>query len=79
MNKVNKFFKIISGRPKDVGFTESIKIIPSILLWGIAIGLMIYGFTINSLIICLMSLVFAWQDGWMMSIERCIKHQEKNS
>jgi hypothetical protein len=26
-----------------------------------------------------MSLVFAWQDGWMMSIERCIKHQEKNS
>lgn len=76
-NKINNFFKILSGRPKNVTITESIKVIPFTILWILAIGLMIYGFNINNPIPCIFSLLFAWQNGWVMSIERCYKSELK--
>lgn len=78
-NKINKFFKIFSGRPKDIGFTESIAILPFISGWIIAILLMFYAFKTNNLLFSLFSLfslVFAWQTGWGMSIERSCKSEE---
>lgn len=76
-NKINKFFKTFSGRPNDVTFTESIKIIPFIIWWIIAIGLMSYGYIHNNPIFSLTSLIFAWQNGWGMSIERSYKSEFK--
>lgn len=77
MRKVNKFFKILSGRPKDGDIIECIKFFPFVILCIISIGLVIYGFNINNPIPCLMALVFAWQNGWSMSIERFINHERK--
>ncbi|MBN3352130.1 hypothetical protein EXM90_12200 [Clostridium botulinum] len=78
-NKINKFFKIFSGRPKDIGFTESISILPFISGWIIAILLMFYAFKTNNLLFGLFSLVFAWQTGWGMSIERSCKSEENKN
>lgn len=75
-NKINKFFRIFSGRPKDIGFTESIKVIPFVLGWIIAIGLMCYSCKTNNILVGLFGLIFAWQNGWGMSIERCCKSEE---
>lgn len=75
-NKVNKFFKLFSGRPKDIGVMESVKIVPFTLGWIIAIGLMYYACRTNNILIGLGGLIFAWQNGWGMSIERYLKSEE---
>lgn len=79
IKKINKLFKKISGEPKDVGFTESIKIVPFIMLWIISIGLVLYGFRENNPVISLLGLPFAWQNGWGMSINRTIKSYRKKN
>lgn len=76
--KINDFFKIFSGRPKDVGITESIKIIPFTLGWIISMGLMIYACKRNCLPVGLFALVFSWQTGWGMSIDRFFEKQKDN-
>jgi len=74
-NKINKFFRIFSGEPKDAGITESIKIVPFILWWSIAIWLMCYACKTNNILVGLCGLIFAWQNGWGMSIKRYYKSE----
>lgn len=62
-NKINEFFKIFSGRPKDIGIVESFQIIPFILGWVIAIGLMYNACKTNNILLGLCGLIFAWQNG----------------
>ncbi|BAO04814.1 uncharacterized protein CBO05P1_095 [Clostridium botulinum B str. Osaka05] len=74
-NKINNFFRIFSGESKDIEFTESIKIFPFTLGWIIAILLMYQAVKTNNLLFGLFSLIFAWQTGWEMSIERCCESE----
>ncbi|MBX4266559.1 hypothetical protein [Clostridium estertheticum] len=78
---MNKFFKIISGRPKEGYLRECIK--PYIFYPQITVCIwaMYMGFTIDipysKFMFAFMSVALAWQAGWGMSIERFLK-SEKN-
>jgi len=78
---MNKFFKIISGRPKQGDITDCIK--PFIFYPQIAvcIWIMFLGFTANhtfsKFIYAFLAVIIAWQAGWGMSIERFIKSEKE--
>ena len=82
---MNKFFKGISGRPKEGQIKECIK--PFIFYPQIALCIwaMYMGFKVNlgyeKFMFAFMSVAIAWQAGWGMSIERFInsdKNKDKN-
>ena len=78
---MNKFFKAISGRPKEGHLRECIRpyvFYPQIVF---SVWAMYMGFTTNipyaKFMFAFMSVAISWQAGWGMSIERYIKLEEK--
>lgn len=78
---MNKFFKAISGKPKEGSIREYIKpfvFYPQIIfcIWS-----MYMGFTTNipyaKFMFAFVSVAISWQAGWGMSIERFFKSEDK--
>ncbi|MDD4779161.1 MAG: hypothetical protein PHT02_00965 [Tissierellia bacterium] len=79
---MKNFFKILSGRPKNGNVVEYIKpfiFFPQLIIASIV---MYQGFTCKhigyKLILAIIAIIFAWQAGWGMSIERFVKSENKN-
>lgn len=67
---MKNLFKSLSGRPKDGKIQESIKPAIAIPQGFLSLLLMLIAINTNSILAGIMSLLFAWQIGWGMSIER---------
>lgn len=71
---MKKYIKMLSGRPKDGYIIECIRpfiVIPTFVL---AFILMYCGIKFNCIGFGIMSMLFSWQIGWGMSIERFKKN-----
>jgi|GEM_PF-5475500 len=75
---MKKYIKKLSGRPKDGDIVECIRpfiVIPTFLL---AFILMYWSIKLNFIGFGIMSMLFSWQIGWGMSIERFKKSDKKD-
>lgn len=78
---MKKFFKLLSGRPKNGNVKECFKpfiTIPQLILSIVLMIMAVKSNSINSLFYGIMSIALSWQLGWGMSIERFIKDENKN-
>lgn len=75
---MKNFFKLLSGEPKNGDIIQCIKL--SIVIPQLIITLLIWytSYEVNSMLLGLLGLLFAWQIGWGMSITRFIKHDKNN-
>jgi len=71
---MKKYIKILSGRPKDGDIIECINPIVVLPTLMIAFILMCWGIKFKNPIYGIMSMLFSWQVGWGMSVERFKKN-----
>lgn len=74
---MKKYIKILSGRPKDGDIIECIRPVIVLPMFMMAFILMCWSIKSKYLGFGLMSMLFSWQIGWGMSIERFKKSDEK--
>lgn len=74
---MKKILKKISGKPKDGDIIECINPIFASIQTIISFSLMLSAIRHDNILLGIMSLLFAWQIGWGMSIERFCKNEEK--
>lgn len=78
---MNKFFKWLSGKPKDGDIVDCIKPILFIPQMLFATYLMYCGFTVDVIaakfIFAMMAVVISWQAGWGMSVIRFVKNEKE--
>lgn len=68
--KLKQIFKALSGRPKNGDIIECIRpmiVMPQLMM---TLLLMAWGIGSRNFMFGLLALLFAWQMGWGMSIER---------
>lgn len=75
---MKNIFKLLSGRPKDGDVIECIRPIIVLPQFMITILLMTWGIRFRNPLIGIMALIFAWQIGWGMSIERFNKNKNNS-
>lgn len=74
---MKKFFEKISGEPKDGDIIECIKPVFASIQTVFSTGLMLIAIKYDNVLVGIMSLLFAWQIGWGISIKRFYKNEEK--
>lgn len=75
--KLSQVFKALSGRPKDGDIIECIRpmiVMPQLMM---TLLLMAWGIGSKNFLFGLLALLFAWQMGWGMSIERFSNSEKK--
>ena len=65
-----KFLKITSGKPKEGDIIEKIKIFPFISIMLISLVSLYISIEYKNIFFGILSILFAWQTGWGMSVER---------
>lgn len=75
---MKKFFKYLSGRPKSGDIVECFKPFICIPILIIAIWLMYMAVSKGWFIYGIASMMFCWQLGWGMSIERFNNNLEED-
>lgn len=76
---MKKLFKILSGKPKNGDIIESVNpfiVIPQTLL---SLLLMIIAIKEQQILTGILALLFAWQIGWGMSIDRYMNMEDKKN
>ena len=76
--KLKNIIKILSGRSKSGEIIECIKPIEVIGMFIISFFFMLWAIIFHNVFLGLFSMVFSWQAGWGMSIER-FKNSEENN
>lgn len=74
---MKKYIKMLSGRPKDGDIIECVRpfiVVPTFML---AFILMCWSIKFNFIGFGIMSMLFSWQIGWGMSIERFKKNDKE--
>lgn len=72
-----ELFKKIAGRPKEGEVIECINPIVVLPIAMISFFFMLWAITFQNIFMGLFSMVFAWQIGWSMSIERFKNSENK--
>lgn len=67
---IKRFFKILSGKPKSGDVIESIRPTIVIPIWMLSIFLLHLSVRYSNVFLGYFALLFSWQIGWGMSIER---------
>lgn len=73
---IKNILKILSGRPKSGNIIECIKPIEVIGMFIISFFFMYWAILFNNIFLGVFSMMFSWQVGWGMSIERFINDDE---
>jgi len=79
---MKKFFKWLSGKPKNGDVIECINPILFTFSMGVAITAILFGYSTGNyferFFYTFVGVIFAWQAGWGMSMERFYKNEIKN-
>lgn len=73
-----ELFKKITGRPKEGDIIECIKPVVVLPTAMVSFLFMVFSIKFQNIFLGIFSMMFAWQIGWGMSIER-FKNSEKKS
>ena len=76
--KLKNIINILSDRPKSRDIIECIKPIEVIGMFAISFFFMLWAIIFHNIFLGLFSMIFSWQIGWGMSIER-FKNSERNN
>ena len=76
--KLKNIISILSDRSKSGDIIECIKPIEVIGMFTISFFFMLWAIIFHNVFLGLFSMVFSWQAGWGMSIERLKNSEEKS-